>query len=266
MTSTLSTQNADHLQTRVMQASDHVQLAEPADVSLHDEPTVHHFPNGNFDYRPLEGTPPCVVNIRLAHESSETKTPSYIGSKNLRRASSRHIDQNRRVFGYPLDYELTYQRGRGAEGYALDKLGRANSTLRFMNILEKFCGLNLERDINMVNMANGMTALCVTVAQNQAHGICGARSNPGADNFGSESGSMFDHGAYIFGLPSTPRPIPNETKVAYAMRLQNLTPETMKVDKDKLEKLKRFLGATEEPRWYKFTWEFYHGADEDQIR
>lgn len=80
-----------------------------------------------------------------------------------------------------------------------------------MNILEKFCGLNLERDINMVNMANGMTALCVTVAQ-------------------------------------------------------NLTPETMKVDKDKLEKLKRFLGVTEEPRWYKFTWEFYHAIDEDQLQ
>lgn len=215
MTSTLSTQNADHLQTRVMVCF-HVYLlhhccAYSLQQSLHDEPTVHHFPNGNFDYRPLEGTPPCVVNISLAHESSETKTPSYIGSKNLRRASSRHIDQNRRVFGYPLDYELTYQRGRGAEGYALDKLGRANSTLRFMNILEKFCGLNLERDINMVNMANGMTALCFTVAQ-------------------------------------------------------NLTPETMKVNKDKLEKLKRFLGVTEEPRWYKFTWEFYHATDEDQLQ
>lgn len=34
----------------------------------------------------------------------------------------------------------------------------------------------------------------------QAHGICWARSNPSADNFGPKTGLMFDHSAYIFGL------------------------------------------------------------------
>lgn len=39
---------------------------------------------------------------------------------------------------------------------------------------------------------------------------------------------------------------------------QNLTRETMNVDLKKLERVKKFLGIKDHPRWYMYAWDFYH--------
>lgn len=45
---------------------------------------------------------------------------------------------------------------------------------------------------------------------------------------------------------------------------QNLTRKTMGVDVVKLNKVKKFLGTTEEPRWYKYAWHVYHDESDDE--
>lgn len=43
---------------------------------------------------------------------------------------------------------------------------------------------------------------------------------------------------------------------------QNSNEEMMRVDWEKVEKLKRVLGTREEPRWYRYAWKLFHDDDE----
>lgn len=45
---------------------------------------------------------------------------------------------------------------------------------------------------------------------------------------------------------------------------QNLTRQTMGVDVVKVNKVKKFLGTTEEPGWYKYAWHHYRDESDDE--
>lgn len=45
---------------------------------------------------------------------------------------------------------------------------------------------------------------------------------------------------------------------------QNLTRESMSVDVVKLDRVKKFLGTTEHPRWYKYAWDYFHDDSGDE--